>query len=269
MSIQLILVLFIATTFSCSRYKKKEESGSIFSDLQINEIISNRAVYSFKTSVPTRCVAEYGLSEDNLDLSATDPEIVEGEYRTDHVIPLEDLTPESVYYIRAKAVNEDGAEFLSQTSPFTTIANTTSLGRENLAALEDITITGVSSNFGDEDDDSAFGINNAFDGSFATDWASSGDGDSAFVQFEFSSESEIGGFGFRSRKMADGTSIISKVRLIFDDVEYATLDLDSPDNLKEFNFTTPVLATKVRVEAVETTGGNTGAKEIRFYPPAD
>ena len=42
-------------------------------------------------------------------------------------------------------------------------------------------------------------------------------------------------------------------------------DTPDPDQLYTFTFTSSVTARSARIEAVQTTGGNTGAKEIQFF----
>ena len=55
--------------------------------------------------------------------------------------------------------------------------------------------------------------------------------------------------------------------LIIDDGRLTLGPFATPDSNVEysFEFETPVTANSVRVEAVTSTGGNTGAREIRFY----
>jgi len=66
--------------------------------------------------------------------------------------------------------------------------------------------------------------------------------------------------------MTDGTSIIERVRLVFADGSmlgpYNTPD---PDQVYRFDFPAPVDTSTVRLEAVMTTGGNTGIKELELY----
>lgn len=66
--------------------------------------------------------------------------------------------------------------------------------------------------------------------------------------------------------MADGSSITTQVRLVFGDGEtagpFATPD---PTRLYQFDIEPMRVARTVRLEAVATTGGNTGALEIQFF----
>ena len=90
------------------------------------------------------------------------------------------------------------------------------------------------------------------------------DGKVATLGLDLGEATEITHFGFRSRKMTDGTSIIERVRVVFDGVEHGPFDTPDPDQHYLFELDAPVDARLVRIEAVQTTGGNTGAKEIQL-----
>ena len=129
-------------------------------------------------------------------------------------------------------------------------------------------IAEVSSNFGGAANGEAWGAEMAIDGNIASEWATNGDGDDAFIALQFAEVKILTGFAFRSRKMPDGSSIIRSVRLIFDDgAELGPFETPDPDQRDVFGFETPISTQSVRLEAVETSGGNTGAKEIEFFSP--
>jgi len=71
---------------------------------------------------------------------------------------------------------------------------------------------------------------------------------------------------FRSRQMPDGTAIVTSVQLSFDDADpigpFAT-----PNPGEVYGFELAVDAESVRLGVVTSTGGNTGAREIRFLGP--
>ncbi len=246
-------------------------SGPIeFLNVRIEQLTDARAVARFETNYPSSCEAIYGTAADALDNTATDPDMPEGELSEDHTVPLEDLAPTTRYYWRAKATNADSEEFTSELFEFETLAGDASAGDAagslwNVALAEHgTTITAVSSNFGGGDLDSSWGGNNTIDGKMATEWATNGDGDGAFIELDFGQERQLNGFGFRSRMMTDGTSIIERVELRFESTTLGPFDTPDPDELYVFQFDAPVSSRSVRVEAVQTTGGNTGAKEIQF-----
>ena len=240
-----------------------------FLQLRVEEISATRAVVRFATSEPTTCEAEYGTTPDALVLSATDPTMGEDPYGIDHNVPLEDLTPGTTYYYRARASTEDERTFFSGVQEFTTLEAPLS-SSANIALLTAGTqVAEVSSNFGGATNDATWGANNAFDGLMTTEWATNGDGDAAAVSIEFGGERAISGFGFRSREMPDGSSIILQVRLVFEPgaVVLGPFETPDPKEFYRFNFEESITAQSVRIEAVATTGGNTGAREIQFFAP--
>ena len=108
---------------------------------------------------------------------------------------------------------------------------------------------------------------NAFDDQMGTEWATDGDGDAAALTIDFGRERQLIRFEFRSRAMGDGSAIITSIRLVIDAGRLILGPFETPDPDVEysFDFEAPVTARTVRVEAVTSTGGNTGAREIRFY----
>jgi len=67
--------------------------------------------------------------------------------------------------------------------------------------------------------------------------------------------------------MADGTSIVTRLVVSAPEVnqEIGRLDIPDPDVTCSLNIASPITVRQVRVEAVESTGGNTGAAEIQFF----
>jgi len=237
-----------------------------FFDLRVEDVGANRAVVRFSTSQPTSCEAEYGLSENGLDQVALDPTMGVDSLAIEHDVALEDLAPGTTYFYRARVTDGDDQTFRSDIQPFTTLP----LAESNLmnVALRAAGTTAieVSSNFGGGDSDSDWGAHRAIDGRMSTAWATNGDGDGAFVTFDLGQERRLVRFGFRSRQMADGTAIVTQVRLVFGDGEtIGPFDTPDPAQLYQFDLE-PMRATRiVRLEAVATTGGNTGALEIQFF----
>ena len=237
-----------------------------FIDLRVEEITANRAVVRFDTSVPTSCEAEWGTAEDALDNTATDPDMEEGELAIEHEVPLEDLSPDQVYFMRARATDAAGNTYYSDIESFRTMSGDDMPDGTNVALMSaGSRVTDVSSNFGNAANDATWGASNAIDGSMSTEWSTNGDGDDAWVTIDFGQMRNIERFGFRSRKMADGTSIVTSVRIVLDgDAAMGPFSTPDPDERYVFDIT-PTLTRSVRVEAVTTTGGNTGAKEIQFF----
>lgn len=239
-----------------------------FLDLRVEELTDVRAVVRFDTSLPTSCEVEWGLTADALVNTATDPSMEEGEVAIEHEVPLEDLSPDTMYFWRAKGTDVDERTFYSDVLSFRTPMGTTMPTGENVATMTmGTSVVDVSSNFAGMANANTWGANNTIDGSMSTEWSSDGDGDDAWVTLDFGVMRDVQSFGFRSRKMLDGTSIVTSVRLIFDgDTTMGPFATPDPDLRYEFPLT-PIRARQVRVEVVTSTGGNTGAKAIQFFTP--
>lgn len=185
----------------------------------------------------------------------------------EHNVLLEDLLPATTYHHRARSSTEDERTFFSGIQQFTTLSApvVSSVNIDLLSAGSQVAT--VSSNFGNAANHEVWGASNAFDGLMNTKWATNGDGDAASVDLDFGAERTIGGFGFRSREMPDGTSKILALRLIFEpgNVELGPFATPDPSEFYRFNFEESVVARRVQIEAVETSGGSTGAKEIQVF----
>ena len=244
-----------------------ERASVELSQLRVEEIGARRAVVRFETSLPTSCEVLYGLMPDALENSATDPNMDPGQLSLSHEVPLEDLSPETKYYYRARVQDREGSVYFSETSDFFTEEDSgTELG-ENLALLSGAAhVVGVSSNWAGGDNDSGFGANKAFDGQMATEWSSNGDGDGAWVELDLGGERTLSRLGFRSRQMTDGSSIIQRLELSLDDGSVTLGPFATPDPAVRYEFSfEPISVTTIRLVVLESTGGNTGAKEIELY----
>lgn len=240
-----------------------------FIDLRVEETGANRAVVRFDTSVPTSCELEWGLAAGDLPFRAEDPNMADGELALDHEVPLEDLTPDTMHFWRARATDAEGRTFFSEELSFRTLMGEPAPpeGPNVALASAGTTIADRSSNWSNVADDAVWGAANAIDGSMRTAWSSFGDGDDAWILLDLGQERDLSRVGFRSRKMTDGTAIILSFRLVFQDGSiqgpFASVN---PDVRHTYDLE-PVRSRTVRVEAVETTTGNTGILEVQLYEP--
>lgn len=233
-----------------------------FSELRAEEVTSSRAVIRFTTSRPTSCEVEYGLANSRLDGRATDPSMVGEELLTTHAVPLEDLLAETTYFYRGFVVDSAGGEFRSAVESFTTLADSDPMLTNHALGA---TISDVSSNFGSGTNDSTWGANNAIDGKMDTEWATQGDGDGAYIVIDLGQPRTLTRLGVRSRKMTDGTSIVKSVELTIDGgAPLGPFVTPNPDEAYGFELDPSVTGQVIRVDAVTTTGGNTGLKEIEL-----
>jgi hypothetical protein len=238
-----------------------------FLDVRIEELAPTRAVARFQTSRPTTCEVQFGTRPDALDLTATDPNMADDELAIDHEVPLEDLRPSTAYAWRAKATDERQETYFSDVRSFETPEALETGDRINIAlASAGTTISGRSSNWRDGPDDGPFGALSAIDGQMATEWASDGDGDDAWIELDLGQPRELVAFGFRSRVMADGSSIVTSVELVLDG-QNRLGPFATPEHTRvyRFGFAEARPARIVRVEVRTSTGGNTGAREVQLF----
>ena len=148
----------------------------------------------------------------------------------------------------------DGTLYQSDTLEFTTPVSSAT-ERTNLAPGG--TIADVSSEYSD-----SYRAANAIDGSLATEWSSRGDGDDAFITVDLGAPVAVTGVGFRSREMADGTSITTSFTVTVDDAETFGPFASGPGlSVADLMVTGQVF----RIDVATSTGGNTGAVEIEIY----
>ncbi len=263
----LTVALALLFTSACSDEDAAGDEVVTFEALRAESVGPDRATIRFTTSLPTTCEVEYGMSIGTLDLRAEDPSMVDDELSIDHEVPLEDLTPGTNYYYRARAEDARGRIFFSDTQSFTTLAADDSLGANVALLSAGASVTGVSSNFGGADDDERWGAEAAFDGAMGTEWSSAGDGDDAWVELDLGTPRALRTVRYRSRAMGDGSAIVTGFQLVIDDgaATLGPFTCEDPDVACVFALEEAVAALRVRFEVVSSTGGNTGARELQLY----
>lgn len=250
------------------------DNEPMFINLRIEEVTDVGATLRFDTAIETTCEARFGLAENALDRSAVDPSMDPANpYGIEHDVPLPSLQPATTYFVRAYARDRDGTEYLSEALSFQTLPASTVTGDEpvNVARLSmGATVSAVSSNFGGGDNNSTWGANNAIDGNLATEWSSFGDGNDAFMVIDLGASRSVEELRFQSRQMTDGTSIIRSLTITVDDGEaLGPYQTPSPDVLYFIPFEPALEGRRFRIDAVDTSGGNTGAKEIQLFSRMD
>jgi hypothetical protein len=100
-----------------------------------------------------------------------------------------------------------------------------------------------------------------------TEWATADNGDDAFIEVDLGTPQEVVGVEFITRTMGDGTATTTEYTVIVDGGETFgpfTAGNPSDNGFAEAAFTGQVL----RFDVVASTGGNTGAIEVRAFAPA-
>jgi len=227
---------------------------------EVIEISGSGVSLGFSAEKPTLSSTAIGLSEDFGRIARAPG----NEPSKDHEVSLPGLQSDSKYYSETIAIDEAGELIRSELISFETPEVAEEDFGENFALIEKgADISGVSSNFGN-DIAGSFGALNAIDGDPGTEWSSQGEGDNAWIEIELAEEIEVTGFGFWSRTMGD-TGEIRRLRLLDGEGEVIG-EFEIPDAEGLYNFDlTPVQVQNLRFEVIESTGGNTGAREIRIY----
>lgn len=212
------------------------------------------AVVRVTTNPRTVCAIAYGKTT-SLG-SIADDRNMDGTAIARHTVVLGGLEPGTTYYYRLTATDARGRVFQSQRlARFTT-------PRRPPTAEHDVAVgakvLAVSSQWS-----SAYKAANAVDGNLATQWASKGNGDHAFITIELRRKYKVSGVAFITRRMADGTAITRTFAVVDGHRRYGPFAAGSPGNphVAHVSFVGRVL----RFEVVTSTGGNTGAAEIEVF----
>ena len=226
---------------------------------QITEITSSDAVLVFQSNIPLACSAVYGETE-AFGFIVTDLDMDGGAHQGHHPI-LTGLKPATEYFFRVQGTAADGTLYVGNVQSFRTLGEP--IDRPvNLALPEaGARIASVSSNYGGAGNDEPWGADNAIDGNRRTAWSSAGDGDNAFLEIEFAEATHIGEVSVWTRSMSDGTARILKFTLTTDGGNvhgpFVLPDADSP-----YLFTIDDTARALRIDVIESTGGNVGLVEF-------
>ena len=220
------------------------------------------ATLPIETNISVACTIVYGTTEEFGSLSL-DQDMAGGTHSS-HSPLLSGLEPNTTYYFRVQGVDVDGVIYISETLSFTTpefeTAEITNLASPELGA----TITNYSSAFGDAALADRWGAGSAFDDNPNTQWATNGDGDSAWLEVELAAPASIHSVEFWSRAMNDGTSITLAFTVTTEDgTVYGPFAV--PDTNQAYVFEVEIEAQTLRFDLIETTGGNTGVVNIAVY----
>jgi len=208
------------------------------------------ATLTVATTVPVACAVVYGPDED-FGSVAVDQDM-EGGAHQEHSPLLSGLEPDTEYRYVLQGSDTAGRLYRSETMTFTTPPASQAAAGTNVAV--DATVVAASSEFSD-----GFAAERAIDGDLGTEWATAGDGDDAWIEIDLGGVTGLVGVRLRSRSMTDGTSIIEQYTVMVDGGEPLG-PFDAGDVVE-----VAASGQQLRIDAVTTTGGNTGAGEIEVY----
>jgi len=228
---------------------------------QMTDVAATEAVLMFRSNTPLACSVVYGPTRD-FGRVAVDADM-DGGAHADHHPAITGLKPDTTYYFRVQGVAPDGTIYVGKVRSFRTLALSSGpVDQASLAA--GARVGAVSSNYGGGRDDDPWGATSAIDGSRNTAWSSSGDGDNAFIEIEFAGSVAIGDVVIWSRSMSDGTARISKFTLTTDQGKVLG-PFVLPDWEKPYRFDIRETARSLRLDVIESTGGNVGLIEFGVY----
>ncbi len=223
----------------------------------------DRGIFRVTTTEPMICSITWGPTEamgsqnNSLDMNGTG--IV------DHDVLLPGAEAGETYFFRVQGSTADGQLYQSEIGTFALprldasdlfVPEEESDRGENLAL--GATVLAVSSEFS-----ASWAGANAFDGDLATEWATAGDADDGFIEVDLGEVRRIDAVEFVTRSMADGSALTESFMIVADGVEHGPLPARTPSASQVFDV--DITGRVLRFELVDTTGGNTGAVEIRVY----
>ena len=168
------------------------------------------------------------------------------------------------YFYRVQGTTADGTFYQSELMTFTIpVSDNTDTDESDVVhginVAERAVIVEVSSEFS-----SAWSAANAVDGDLATEWSSAGDGDGSFITIDLGQVYHLIGVEFLTRSMADGSATTETFYVVGDDSErLGPFEAGNPavPGFAPIDISTQTL----RFEVESTTGGNTGAIEVRAF----
>lgn len=252
-----------------------EAGGEVlpFSEVQASEFVfendptfPDRGIFRVVTTEAMICSITWGPTEElgnqNNDLAMNGTGLIE------HNVLLPGAEPGATYFFRVQGATAEGQLFQSELATFTLPMTDPAGGdaaKEEKARGDNLAIGAsvveVSSEFSGN-----WAGQNAIDDDLATEWASAGDGDDAFLTIDLGSVREVAGVEFITRSMANGTATTSQFFVVVDDGDrlgpFATGNPATP-SFNAVTFTGRI----IRFEIDTSTGGNTGAIEARVFAP--
>lgn len=245
-----------------------------FEDVQASDFVfeldpndPGRGIFRVDTTEPMICAIVWGETEalgrfnNSLDMNGTG--IIE------HNVFLPDARGGETYYFLVQGSTADGRLYQTELATFTlpdppaTSSQPADDGNLGADLRGGATVVDVSSEF------SGFWAGaNVLDGDMSTEWSTAGDGDDAFITIDLGEMREIGAFELVTRSMADGSATILAYTVVLEDgTRLGPFEAGTPAE--------PALQRELlegrtlRFEVEASTGGNTGAIEIKIFGPPE
>lgn len=270
-----VLVLIVAACSSSTSDSGIRDFTEIqTSDFEFTVDANGVAKMNTTTGVEAACSIAWGESGD-LGFLNTDFDM-QGGGHSDHEVILVGAEPGKTYSFRVQGATPDGSLFQSPISTFTVpdlpegadnagtddaMADGDAMAVHGANLAEGAAVLEVSSEFS-----ASWAGANAIDGDMSTEWATAGSGDDAFIEIDLGSAQQIVGVEFITRTMSDGTATTTEYTVTVDGGEtFGPFAAGDPNDAR---FAEAVFEGQIlRFEVVASTGGNTGAIEVRAFAP--
>ena len=238
------------------------------SDFEFTVDASGVATMNVTTDTDVACSIAWGET-DGLGTIGTDLDMG-GTAHDDHEVVLVGAVPGETYQFRVQGADASGNVFQSEIASFTLPEARAADGEDGMGGDDDdaphgenlaegAIVVEVSSMFSE-----AWAGENAVDGDMSTEWATANGGDDAYITIDLGSHREIIGVEFITRTMGDGTATTTEYVVTVDDGETFgpfRAGTQTDNEFDEVLFAGQVL----RFDVVSSTGGNTGAIEVRAF----
>lgn len=268
MELRVLGMIVALTVNACGPSDLGDVEVRPFSEVQASEFIfeadptnPGRAIFRVTTTEPMICAIVWGEDQDlgnfnnALDMAGT------GIVRHDVFLP--GAVPGVEYTFVVQGTTADGTLYRSQVSTFTIseLESTVPTADRGPNLAEGAEVIQVSSEFS-----FAFDAENAVDGDLATEWSSAGDGDEAFITIGLGRPTEVSAVEFLTRSMTDGSAVTATFTVTADGGnELGPFPAGNPADPKTSEIS--VTGQVFRFEVSSSSGGNTGAVELRLFGP--
>ena len=260
--------MFIAAALIVSACSSPDSESSVrsFSEIQSSEFEftvdeNGVAKMNVSTNIDAACSISYGKT-DTLGTIGTDDDMG-GAAHDDHEVILVDAEPGKTYKFRVQGADAEGniyqSEIASFTLPDTAAGADDAMDEHGTNVAEGASVIEVSSIFS-----GSWAGENAFDGDMTTEWATKGSGDDAYIVVDLGSAKSISGLEFITRTMSDGSATTTQYTVTVDDGD--TFGPFTAGDHSDTAFTeVDIVGQLLRFDVAVSTGGNTGAIEIRAF----
>lgn len=278
-----LLAVFVLVAAACSS-STSDNGIRDFTEIQTSDFeftVDENGVVRMETTTGVEAVCSIAWGEsDDLGFLNTDLDM-QGGGHNNHEVILVGAEPGKTYSFRVQGATSDGSMFQSPISTFTVPdlpEGSDNSGTDDAVQDGDVTAddamavhgTNLAEGAAVRDVSSEFSASwagaNAVDGDMSTEWATAGSGDDAFIEIDLGSVQQVVGVEFITRTMSDGTATTTEYTVTVDGGE--SFGPFAAGNPSDARFAEAVFEGQIlRFEVVASTGGNTGAIEVRAFAP--